>query len=99
GAGSLLDLLTAQAALASARAQAIQARLSWNTALAQLAHDVGLLGLDGSSPLQLQTDTTGTPKEMKLTIAVAALSLCSVLGCSKEAGGGASGVAATVARA
>src|SRR5438876_2923470 len=62
GAGSLLDLLTAQAALASARALAIQARLSWNTALAQLAHDVGILGLDGSSPLQLQTDTPGTPK-------------------------------------
>jgi len=62
GAGSLLDLLTAQAALAAARAQAIQVRLSWNTALAQLAHDVGILGLDGSSPLQMQTDTTGTPK-------------------------------------
>jgi len=62
GAGSLLDLLTAQAALAAARAQAIQARLSWNTALAQLAHDVGILGLDGSSPLQLQADTTGAPK-------------------------------------
>jgi outer membrane protein TolC len=62
GAGSLLDLLTAQAALAAARAQAIQARLSWNTALAQLAHDVGILGLDGSSPLRMQTDTTGTPK-------------------------------------
>src|SRR6266446_4942699 len=62
GAGSLLDLLTAQAALASARALAIQARLSWNTALAQLAHDVGILGLDGSSPLRMQTDTTGTPR-------------------------------------
>ena len=62
GAGSLLDLLTAQAALASARAQAIQARFSWNSALAQLAHDVGILGLDGSSPLQMQTDSTGTPK-------------------------------------
>ncbi len=62
GAGSLLDLLTAQAALASARAQAIQARFSWNTALAQVAHDVGILGLDGSSPLQMQADTTGTPK-------------------------------------
>jgi outer membrane protein len=62
GAGSLLDLLTAQAALASARAQAIQARFSWNTALAQLAHDAGILGLDGSSPLHLQTDTTGTHK-------------------------------------
>ena len=59
GAGSLLDLLTAQSALASARAQAIQARFSWNTALAQLAHDVGILGLDGGSPLRLQTDTTG----------------------------------------
>jgi len=63
GAGSLLDLLTAQAALASARAQAIQARFSWNTALAQVAHDVGILGLDGSSPLQKQTDTTGTPNK------------------------------------
>ncbi len=62
GAGSLLDLLTAQAALATARAQAIQARLSWNTALAQLAHDVGILGLDGSSPLQMRADTTGAPK-------------------------------------
>lgn len=62
GAGSLLDLLTAQAALASARAQAIQVRFSWNTALAQLAHDVGILGLDGGSPLHLQTDTTGTNK-------------------------------------
>jgi outer membrane protein len=62
GAGSLLDLLTAQTALASARAQAIQARFSWNTALAQLAHDVGILGLDGGSPLRLGPDTTGTNK-------------------------------------
>lgn len=62
GAGSLLDLLTAQSALASARAQAIQARFSWNTALAQLAHDVGILGLDGGSPLRLQSDTTGADK-------------------------------------
>ena len=62
GAGSLLDLLTAQSALASARAQAIQARFSWNTALARLAHDVGILGLDGSSPLHVQPDTTGAPK-------------------------------------
>jgi len=62
GAGSLLDLLTAQAALATARAEAIQARFSWSTALAQLAHDVGILGLDGSSPLQMRPDTTGTSK-------------------------------------
>src|SRR6266567_3841790 len=56
------QIYTVKAALAAARAQAIQARLSWNTALAQLAHDVGILGLDGSSPLQLQADTTGAPK-------------------------------------
>jgi outer membrane protein len=60
GAGSLLDLLTAQAALAGARAESIQARFSWSTALARLAHDAGILGLDGGSPLRLQTDTTGT---------------------------------------
>jgi len=60
GAGSLLDLLTAEAALADARAQSIQARFSWYVALAALAHDAGILGLDGSSPLHLQTDTTGT---------------------------------------
>ncbi len=59
GAGSLLDLLTAQTALAGARAQVIQARFTWYTSLAQLAHDAGILGLDGRSPLHLQPDTTG----------------------------------------
>ncbi|HXQ29954.1 MAG TPA: TolC family protein [Gemmatimonadales bacterium] len=59
GAGSLLDLLTAQAALATARALDIQARFSWYLALAQLAHDAGILGVDGNSPLHVQTDTTG----------------------------------------
>jgi len=59
GAGSLLDLLSAQAALADARAQTIQARFSWYVALAALAHDAGILGLDGSSPLHLHIDTTG----------------------------------------
>jgi outer membrane protein TolC len=57
GAGSVLDVLTAQAALASARAQVIQAKFNWYTALAQLAHDTGILGLDGSSPLQIRPDT------------------------------------------
>jgi TolC family type I secretion outer membrane protein len=60
GAGSLLDLLTAQAALASARAQSIGARFSWYIALAQLAHDVGILSLDGTSTLHRQSDSTGT---------------------------------------
>ena len=62
GAGSVLDVLTAEAALAGARAQEIQARFTWYTALAQLAHDTGILGLDGSSPLQVQTETTGTTR-------------------------------------
>jgi outer membrane protein TolC len=62
GAGSVLDVLTAQAALAGARAQEIQARFTWYTALAQLAHDTGILGLDGSSPLHVRTDTTETPQ-------------------------------------
>jgi outer membrane protein TolC len=62
GAGSVLDVLTAEAALASARALEIQARFTWYTALAQLAHDAGILGLDGSSPLRVQTDTTATPR-------------------------------------
>lgn len=51
GVGSILDLLTAQRALALARAQQINARLAWHIALAQLAHDVGLLGVDGRNPL------------------------------------------------
>ncbi|HVH09254.1 MAG TPA: TolC family protein [Gemmatimonadales bacterium] len=62
GAGSLLDLLTAQAALDGARAQSIGARFSWYVALAQLAHDTGILGLDGRSPLQVRSDTTGARK-------------------------------------
>jgi outer membrane protein len=62
GAGSLLDLLTAEAALAGARAQEIQAHFTWYTALAQLAHDAGILGLDGTSPLHVKTDTTEAPR-------------------------------------
>ncbi|HVN75885.1 MAG TPA: TolC family protein [Thermoanaerobaculaceae bacterium] len=41
GVGTIIDLLTAQSALASARAQEIQARAGWYVALAQLAHDTG----------------------------------------------------------
>ena len=60
GAGSVLDLLTAEGALASARAQQVNAHFGWYSALAQLAHDVGILGVDGSSPIRLQPDTTGS---------------------------------------
>jgi len=60
GAGSALDLLSAQSALADARAQSIDARFGWYGSLAQLAHDAGILGIDGKSPLRLEADTTET---------------------------------------
>lgn len=41
GVGTIIDLLTAQSALAGARSQDIQARSAWFVALAQLAHDTG----------------------------------------------------------
>src|SRR3954447_24157246 len=41
GVGSILDLLTAESALESARAQEVQARADWFQAVAQLAHDTG----------------------------------------------------------
>ena len=44
GVGSILDLLTAQTALANARAQDVQARAGWFLSVAQLAHDTGALG-------------------------------------------------------
>jgi len=43
GVGSILDLLTAESSLESARAQEVQARADWFLAMAQLAHDVGTL--------------------------------------------------------
>ncbi len=51
GVGSILDLLSAQKSLASARAEQINSQLSWFIALAQLAHDVGILGPRGDNPL------------------------------------------------
>jgi outer membrane protein TolC len=58
GVGSILDLLVAQSALASARAQAVQTGWQWRIALAQLAHDVGLLGIHGESLAPLTTSTS-----------------------------------------
>ena len=43
GVGNILDLLTAESALESARAQEVQARADWFQAVAQLAHDTGEL--------------------------------------------------------
>ena len=51
GVGSIVDLLIAQSALADARAQSIQTRWQWRQALAQLAHDVGTLGIHGEPSL------------------------------------------------
>jgi outer membrane protein len=58
GVGSVLDLLAAQSALASARAQQVDARLAWSVSLAQLTHDAGVLDPQGASPLRLTSDTT-----------------------------------------
>jgi outer membrane protein len=43
GVGSIIDLLTAEAALENARAQEVQSRADWFLSVAQLAHDTGTL--------------------------------------------------------
>ena len=50
GVGNIIDLLTAQSTLASARAQEVQARSDWLESLAQLAHDTGVLSPPAKSP-------------------------------------------------
>jgi outer membrane protein TolC len=59
GVGTILDLITAQSALASARAQQAQSRWTWATALSQLAHDVGVLGPRGETPIPLTGNAPG----------------------------------------
>ena len=64
GVGSVLDLLAAQTALADARAQQVLARLEWNTSLARLAHDTGILDARGGSSLRLVPDSASkTPPQ------------------------------------
>jgi outer membrane protein TolC len=60
GVGTILDLITAQSALASARAQQAQSRWIWASALSQLAHDVGVLGPRGET----STPLTGIAPEL-----------------------------------
>ena len=60
GVGSIVDLLIAQSALADARAQDAQARWQWRGALAQLAHDIGVLGIRGEALAPLGADTSRT---------------------------------------
>lgn len=47
GVGTIVDVLLGRSALESARAEDIQARWEWRTALAQLAHDTGSLDVGG----------------------------------------------------
>ena len=50
GVGTILDLVTAQAALQEARATVVQARADWRIALAELAYYSGSLGPSSRSP-------------------------------------------------
>lgn len=52
GVGSILDLLSAQAALSRARAQHVQARGDWYSAVAGLAYATGTLGLSDKEGTQ-----------------------------------------------
>ena len=60
GVGTIVDVLLARTALANARADEIQARWEWHTALAQLAHDVGTLDLAGRPNLPLDSGSPGS---------------------------------------
>jgi outer membrane protein len=57
GVGTILDLLTAQAAMADARAQDVQARAGWLIAVATLAHDVGVAPRLDQGQLRLDTSS------------------------------------------
>jgi outer membrane protein len=61
GVGSILDLLTAQAALADARGQSVLSRWTWYATLAQLSHDAGVLGPRGEPNLSLTAKPAGSP--------------------------------------
>jgi len=59
GLGAITDLVLARSTLATARAQAIQARWEWQTNLARLAHDVGSLDVAGRPNLPLGPSVPG----------------------------------------
>lgn len=61
GVGNILDVLLAQNSLADARAQAVTARWSWFSALAQLARDAGVLTPGGAAGFRFSSDSTGGP--------------------------------------
>jgi outer membrane protein len=61
GVGNILDLLTAQSALADARAQSVLSRWTWYASLAQLSHDAGVLGTRGEPNVTLTPISPGRP--------------------------------------
>lgn len=61
GVGNILDLLTAQSALADARAQSVLSRWTWYASLAQLSHDAGVLGTRGEPNVSLTPVSPGRP--------------------------------------
>ena len=61
GVGSIIDLLTAQAALSNARAEQAQARWVWAQRLALLARAAGAIDARGAAALPVVRDTTTTP--------------------------------------
>jgi outer membrane protein len=68
GVGSIIDLLTAQTALANARAQQVQSRWQWYTSIAQLARDAGVLGARGDTPFSFSQDSvtsSSTPNPIR----------------------------------
>jgi outer membrane protein TolC len=62
GVGSILDLLSAQSALADARAQIVESRWTWYASLAQLSRDAGVLGPHGDTGLRFSPDSLGIPR-------------------------------------
>ena len=63
GVGNILDVLLSQSALADARAQAVTARWTWFSTLAQLARDAGALTSGGPAGLRFSSDSTsGLPR-------------------------------------
>jgi outer membrane protein TolC len=63
GVGSILDVLLAQNALAEARAQAVTARWTWFSTLAQLGRAAGALTPTGASGLRFSSDSIpGSPR-------------------------------------
>ncbi len=62
GVGSLVDLLVAQAALSSARAEQVAARAEWFLSLARLARDTGTLWPRSAAPRPAASPTDGTTR-------------------------------------